>query len=101
MNAEATSKFTHFLSSFSFSLFLNRQYAIVGAYGHEGYKGAAYLFEKQNSGEWTEVAKLRWGTSEQVFLGWSVSIHNKRAAVGAPGSSKIISPSFPIEKRMR
>lgn len=65
---------------------------LVGANGADARgpdSGAAYVFERNPSGEWVEVQKLvghelRPGD----FFGWSVAVDGDVAVVGAPGTGK-------------
>ena len=80
----------HFGSSVSIS----GKNAIIGAYKN-GVSGSAYIFERDNAGNWgkavvgqsyrTEntILKHSEGNSE-ISFGWSVSIHNDYAIIGAP-----------------
>lgn len=70
---------------FGFSVSVSGNIAIVGAYGHDSRKGAAYVFEKNEiTGNWTEVDKLtdHDGAAGDVS-GYSVSISGNTAIVGA------------------
>jgi len=74
-------------TDFSQSLDLNGDNAIIGAVNTDNEKGAAYIFNRNYGGEnnWGEVAKLTASNFNQVkFFGWSVSISNNTAVVGAP-----------------
>ncbi len=85
---------------FGYSVAVDGDYAIVGAYlednlygsGGQSYKdaGAAYILS-QKSGQWKVVQKL---TSKDNaiddFFGFSVSISGHAAVVGAPGKNTVI-----------
>ena len=76
---------------FGRSVALDGRFAIVGAPAEDDASnqtpdaGAAYIFERQADGTWTEVALLRAGTP-RLFEGFgaSVSIDDGRAVVGVP-----------------
>ncbi len=69
--------------SFGRSVSISGNYAIVGAYGDDYSTGAAYIFEKLESG-WTEVAKLTASdASAEDNFGLSVSISGNYAIMGA------------------
>ncbi|MFK7971384.1 MAG: FG-GAP repeat protein [Bacteroidia bacterium] len=74
---------------FGYSLSVSGGYVIVGAYnesdGTTSLNGAAYIFERDASGNWTEVQKLL-ASDKALFdyFGWSVSISGDHAIVGAP-----------------
>lgn len=74
---------------FGWAVSLSGDYAILGADG-EGSNvypgaGAAYIFERDVSGDWIEVKKLVPATRIQFAdFGSSVSIHGNYAIVGSP-----------------
>ena len=61
--------------------------AIVGAYGDDDFSsdtGSAYVFIRDEGGNWTEQAKLRAGdATTRDFFGGSVAISGDTAVVGA------------------
>ena len=72
---------------FGFSVSLSENRALIGAWGDDdhGYEsGSAYVFERQEDGLWIETAKL---TAHDGFttdwFGWSVSVSEDHAMVGA------------------
>ena len=75
---------------FGWSVAIHNNYAIVGAYqahiAHIFHTGAAYIFERQSDGTWTQVQKItnsdknEWGYDH---FGNSIAIHNNYAIVGA------------------
>jgi len=69
--------------TFGQSVSLDGDYAIVGAYGNDGYAGSAYVF-KRNDANWSEQAKLTAsdGAADDLF-GICVSISGKYAVVGS------------------
>ncbi len=68
-----------------YSASISGDYAIVGARFKDNWQGAAYIFSRENT-TWTEEQKLLAsdGTSNDWF-GWSVSITENYAIVGATG----------------
>jgi len=73
---------------FGSSVAISGDFAIVGAYGDDdggSSSGAAYVFRREGSG-WIEQAKLVAGdAAAEDFFGYSVSIRNEHAVVGAYG----------------
>jgi len=58
---------------------------VVGAYGASNEQGAAYIFERDNQGSWTEVQKLTGNTSsESTHFGWSTDIQQDFILASAP-----------------
>ncbi len=70
---------------FGFSVAVSGTHALVGAYGRESGRGAAYAFEFEN-GAWVPKNTLRAsdGAANHQF-GWAVAISGDRAFVTAPG----------------
>ena len=72
---------------FGFSVSISGDRAIVGALFEDTggiNAGAAYIFERDGSGNWNEVAKVQASDKEAGdFFGISVSISGDRAIVGA------------------
>jgi hypothetical protein len=68
---------------FGLSVSISGDYAIVGAYGDDSYKGSAYIF-KQAGTSWSQQQKLTAsdGIANDLF-GWSASISGDYAIVGA------------------
>jgi len=72
---------------FGVSVAISGARAIVGAYlddnvAHEA--GSAYVFERDASGQWAQVAKLIAGDASSLnWFGWSVDIFDDAAIVGA------------------
>lgn len=69
---------------FGISVGISGTYAVVGAVQEDGARGAAYVFERNGSGTWVQVAKLT-ATSTQANdrFGVSVAISGDRIIVGA------------------
>ena len=69
---------------FGHSVSIDGDNVIIGAYGHNGRTGAAYIFIRSGT-SWTEQAKLTPsdGNSSDYF-GWSVSISGHRVIIGSP-----------------
>ncbi len=71
---------------FGSSVSMSGDTVLIGAYGDDSFKGAAYLYEKPEEGwhDMTQTAKLTAsdGTSNDLF-GWSVSITGDNILIGA------------------
>ncbi len=74
--------------SLGFALTVLESVALVGAPGHDGSRGAAYVFRRDAArGRWTQAGKLAPDAREPGDrFGTSVAIDRERAAVGAPGA---------------
>jgi MYXO-CTERM domain-containing protein len=71
------------LDKFGWSVALSDDRALVGAYGSEDVRGAAYVFVRSGT-SWREEQKLvAYGDVGDDF-GWSVALAGRRALVGAP-----------------
>lgn len=58
---------------------------VVGAYGNQSFKGAAYIFKKDNAGVWTESQKLMASTQvAEAHFGWQCEIKASNLIIGAP-----------------
>ncbi|MBN4052304.1 T9SS type A sorting domain-containing protein, partial [Sphingobacteriaceae bacterium AH-315-L07] len=70
---------------FGSSIFISDNYVIVGApKGGAIFGGAAYIFEQDSNGTWIEVQKIAASDKESNDrFGWSVSLSNNHAIVGA------------------
>jgi MYXO-CTERM domain-containing protein len=74
-------------ANFGWSVSIAEGRALVGAYGDDGYRGAAYVFARDGS-LWVEEQKLVAGEAAEFDqLGWSVSLAADRALVGAYGAN--------------
>ncbi|MEM6398387.1 MAG: hypothetical protein AAF741_18705, partial [Bacteroidota bacterium] len=82
---------------FGFSVAISGDYAVVGAWAEDpqddmdnelSFAGSAYVFEKDDNGNWAQVQKLIASDREAGdFFGWSVSISGDFVVVGARNSS--------------
>ena len=71
---------------FGYSVAISGDRAIVGAQGDGLFAGAAYIFERDGTGTWSEVAKVQASDKEEGGLfGRSVALSGDRALVGAEG----------------
>ena len=69
---------------FGGSIAISGSTAVIGAYKEEGERGAAYVFEKDSSGTWTQVQKLTAGDRDpKDSFGGSVAISGDIIIVGA------------------
>jgi hypothetical protein len=82
---------------FGFDVSLSGDYAVIGAYGHDHFgnnAGAAYVFNRDSNGNWTEQVELSASDPDTFDLfGWSVSINGDLIAVGSPGDDDNVSGS--------
>ena len=61
---------------------------VAGAYGENGYTGAAYVFEKNSDGEWSQTAKLAASdAAAESYFGRGVSVSGDRIVAGAYGEN--------------
>jgi hypothetical protein len=76
---------------FGTAVALGAERALVGADGDDdqgNFSGSAYVFERNASGAWLQVAKLLPGDGAAFdIFGDSVALSGDRALVGAPGNS--------------
>lgn len=69
---------------FGDSIAISGSTAVIGAYKEEDERGAAYVFEKDSSGTWTQVQKLTAGDRDpKDSFGGSVAISGDTIIVGA------------------
>lgn len=78
---------------FGWSVAINGNVAVVGAYGEDedesdenslAKAGSAYIFERDEAGIWVEVQKIVASDREEDdWFGWSVDISNETIIVGA------------------
>ena len=76
--------------NFGYSVSISGDHAIVGAaFEDTGDQdaGAAYIFERNGSGNWTEVTKLQASDRQAKLFGYSVSISGDHAIVGTLGDA--------------
>ena len=78
---------------FGNSVSLYKSRALVGArYEDVGFSnsGAAYVFERQNNGDWSQVAKLFSSDRKAANnFGFSLSLYENRTLVGATGNDEV------------
>lgn len=74
---------------FGFSVALSGISALVGATGHDGGRGAAYLFRFDGTANWIQQPKIANPSSQATncYFGASVSIGGRTIAIGAPGEA--------------
>lgn len=88
--------------NFGVSVSLSGDNAIVGAYREDTggtVAGAAYVFERDGSGNWNEVTKILAGDRQfGDSFGNSVSISSNRAIVGAPFKNNVAGASYIFEQ---
>ncbi len=86
-------------AEFGHSVAIYGNYVIIGANGNlnndgsDLYSGAAYIFEKDGSGNWTQKSRINAGDDgdEYDYFGISVSIDSNFAIVGACGECTDVS----------
>jgi len=70
---------------FGCSVSIDGDYAIVGAYGNDNSRGAAYIFKREGT-DWIQQAKIRAPFTQREregYFGYSVSISGDYAIVGS------------------
>ena len=68
---------------FGFAVAVDGDTAVVGAYGDDGYQGAAYVFTRQ-SGAWSQVAKLTASDGAgSAHFGASIAVDGDTIVAGA------------------
>ena len=78
------------LANFGSSVSSSGNMVVVGVPGHEGYKGAAYVY-RLNGTIWELAAELTAGDgAEYDFFGQAVSISANTVVVGAPNNSATV-----------
>lgn len=83
---------------FGWSVAIDGNYAIIGAYGEDhnvagtdplSKAGSAYIFERNFAGVWVQVQKIvAADRAADDEFGWSVAIHGNTAVVGAHNDDK-------------
>lgn len=69
---------------FGFSVAVDGDTAVIGAFGEEDYRGAAYVFLRDGGGRWTQQAKLVASDGEaQDWFGRAVAVDDDRVLIGA------------------
>jgi hypothetical protein len=70
---------------FGTSVSLTGDQMVIGAYGVNQETGAAYIFERDSQGIWSEVQKVTGNpSSESTQFGWDTAIQQGYIAVSAP-----------------
>ena len=73
---------------FGYSISIEGDTALIGAFGDDEYKGSAYVFTRTEN-TWTQQAKLTAIDGNQFDLFWlSVSIDGDTALIGAEGDDE-------------
>ena len=86
---------------FGFSVSILGDVCLIGARGNSGYRGAAYVFQKQSNGEWIQTNKLTAndGTSGDQF-GFSVSLREDFCIVGANSNDNAKGAAYIFQKQI-
>ncbi|MGH8428653.1 MAG: FG-GAP repeat protein [Gammaproteobacteria bacterium] len=72
---------------FGISVALDRTTALVGAFGANGYQGAAYIFD-ESGGSWTQSQKLTASDGAgYAYFGYSVAVSGPTVLVSAIGAT--------------
>ncbi len=88
-----------FNDEFGSAVSISGDYAIVGAFFEQSGTGAAYLFERDGSGNWTEVQNIVAADRDiGDFFGASVSISGDIAIVGAYLDHDSVSGGNPLNR---
>ncbi len=75
---------------FGCSVSISGDWAIVGAWGENDYRGAVYFFERDADGEWSRKQRLvGTSTAAGTHFGRSVSIDGDRAIVGGDAHENV------------
>jgi hypothetical protein len=72
--------------NFGFSVAVDEDTAVIGAYADDEGSGAAYVFSRSAGGVWSEQQKLTasdGGDGESEQFGWSVAVDGGIAVIGA------------------
>ena len=72
--------------NFGFSVAVDGDTAVIGAYADDEGSGAAYVFSRSAGGVWSEQQKLTasdGGDGESEQFGWSVAVDGDTAVIGA------------------
>ncbi len=72
---------------FGYSVALDGDRAMIGAYGNNGYQGAVYVFGRSD-GAWTQTQKLLAGDgSPNTYFGYATALSGSTLLVGAWGGN--------------
>ena len=83
---------------FGKSVAIENDYSIIGAFG-EGSSGAAYFFDRNNSGSWTEVAKVKASDPDNGDgFGRTVGISGSYSLVGAADADAVTGSAYFFER---
>ncbi len=74
------------LDQFGYAVAVNAERAIVGAYGDDSFRGAAYVFVRENAAWIEQRSSSRATASPGDNFGWAVALSGDRALVGAYGA---------------
>jgi hypothetical protein len=89
---------SHINDKFGWSTSLSGSNALIGA-PRFGSNGAAYVFEENDEGDWSQVAKLMpTGAINANEFGCSTSISNSTAIVGAYSENRFNGAAYVFEK---
>jgi len=84
--------------NFGMSVSIDGEYAVIGAYGDDSFRGAAYVFKRSGT-TWTQEAKLYASDREpDDSFGVSVSIHGEYAVIGAYGDDSFRGSTYVFKR---
>ena len=88
-------------NTFAVSVFLSGNTAIIGSINNDAdnYKGAAYIYERQNNGTWTETKLTASDGANNDYFGDSVSMSGDYAIVGASGDDSARGSAYIFERQ--
>ena len=79
---------------FGYSVAIDQDFAIVGAFGDDGFTGSAYIFSKTGT-NWSFVQKITASNSSiDQYFGFAVGINGNTAIVGAFGDDSFTGAAY-------
>ena len=84
---------------FGVSVAISGDVVVIGAFGDDSYSGSAYVFEREQGGGWSFVAKLTaLDAASYDGFGWSVAISGDTVVVGANGDDANTGSAYLFER---
>lgn len=83
-------------NDFGYSTSIYESRAIIGAYSENRFKGAAYVFEEDELGNWIQIVRLQptGAVGRTTEFGTSVSLSGTTAIVGASTDNNLIGAAY-------
>ena len=78
---------------FGYTVAINGDTCVIGAYGTNSYAGSAYVYTHDASGNWSQVDELNGLASNDQF-GWSVAIDGDTCVIGATGTNSVAGSAY-------